>query len=189
MKAICPGCGRPAATTRELTSYHYRESGLENLWIHGGVTETRCGNCGVTHVRVTKEWQLLQVIAMGLLMHRGFLTGPEMKFVRRACQLSQAELAAAIKHRRATIAEREARRDPRLSLAEEILLRLVLVRSFREHLSAPNQNFLPSGHRAELDRYAQSMADSALELARQMLGRMTAEMNERNEQWELKWTA
>ena len=68
MKVMCPNCGRTAAASRELSKYHYKESGLNNVWLSGGVTETKCAECGETFIRIWKEPQLLQLIAMDLLM-------------------------------------------------------------------------------------------------------------------------
>src|SRR6266487_2548097 len=93
-RLICPECGKPNASARELTKSHYRESGLDNVWLYGGVTESKCANCGKSSIRIWKEAQLLQVIAKGLLMEPRPLAGPEWRFIRRAAGMSQAQLAA-----------------------------------------------------------------------------------------------
>jgi DNA-binding transcriptional regulator YiaG len=139
---ICPGCGRPTASERVLPEYHYQESGLENLWLAGGVTETTCPECGETFIGISKEWQLLQVIAVGLLTEPYPLKGSELRFLRQSCELSQSGLAAVLDCRRETIAEREARRAPGLSFAEETGLRLILLKSLRAHLAKPGNRFL-----------------------------------------------
>lgn len=141
--AICPSCGKESASAKELPKYHYRESGLDTVWLTGGVTETSCRSCGETFVRVWKEPQLLQVIALGLLMGSKSLTGPEWRFLRRACGLTQAQLASLLKYpRRETIAEREAKPNPRLSFPEEVGLRWVLVGSFQRYLAKPGNSSL-----------------------------------------------
>src|SRR6266545_2952024 len=87
--AICPSCGTPGARVRVLPTYRYRESGIANLWLRGGVTETVCARCKAKHISIEKESQLLQVISVGLLMAARPLTGHEMRFLRGACQMSQ----------------------------------------------------------------------------------------------------
>lgn len=148
---VYPGCGSPAASVRGLSEYHYdRESGLENVWLAGGVTETTCAACGGAFIGISKEQQLLQVITIGLLTEPTSLRGPELRFIRRSCELSQNELATMLACRRETIAEREARSAPGLSLAEEIGLRLILLRSFRRHLAIPGTSTLATSQLDQL---------------------------------------
>ena len=142
-RIICPNCGRPTASAREVSGYQYKESGLDNVWLFGGVTKTQCTNCAKTSIRITKEPQLLQVIALDLLMRPGPRTGLELRFLRRACGLSQAELAALLKSpRRETIAEREAKEFTGLNFAEEVGLRWVLVQAFHDYVTKPGHSAL-----------------------------------------------
>lgn len=150
-QVICPNCGKTTASARKLPRYHYKESGLDNVWLHGGVTETTCAACGKKFVRIWKESQLLQVIALELLMGARHLTGPEFRFLRRACGMSQEQFASALKcRRRATVAEREAKQEPGLSFPEEVGIRLVLLKSFNEHLSIPGNSALEASHLEKL---------------------------------------
>jgi len=156
-KVICPSCDKTTASARALPRYHYRESGLENVWLLGGVIETRCPECGESFIRIWKEPQLLQVITSGLLMEPAPLTGPELRFVRRSCALSQAELASLLRcPRRATIADREAKENPGLSLPEEIGVRVILLRSFQKHLATPGNSFLEPTQLQKLWQFAAS---------------------------------
>lgn len=189
---ICPKCGRPNAESRPVPTYHYhRESGLENVWLRGGVTETVCERCGQTCIRIEKEWQLLQVVALRLLMKQGPLTGPEMRFVRSACEMSQAELAKALKlGRRPTVSEREAKEKPGLTFAEELGLRLILLQAFRHYVDGVGRNFLTSEHRKTLDEFTDSFARSAIQYAeRGQLEKLTAELDPRRELWRLPGAA
>ncbi len=184
MKVVCPNCGRKAAVSRELAEYRYNESGLKNVRLKGGVTETTCSECGETYVRVEKEPQLLQVIALGLLMKPGYLTGPEMKFLRAACEMTQAELAAELRHRRETVSERESKLNPKLTMAEEVLFRLVFLRSFHAYLSREGKNHLTDAHREQLSDFSQRFCEFASQVGQRML-RYVIALEEREGLWHL----
>jgi hypothetical protein len=156
----CPNCGKQTASTKVLPKYHYRESGLDTVWLTGGVTETRCRSCSKTFIRVWKEAQLLQVIALGLLTVPKSLAGPEWRFLRRACGLTQAQLASLLKYpRRETVAEREAKPNPRLSFPEEVGSRWVLVSSFQRHLAKPGNSSLEASQLEKLWSFAAFFRD------------------------------
>jgi hypothetical protein len=140
---------------QEVSKYHYRESGLSNVWLAGGVARTECTACGKTSVRITKEPQLLQVIALDLLMRPTPRTGAELRFVRRACGLSQAALAHLLKSpRRETVAEREGKEVTSLNFAEEVGLRWVLLQAFHDHLTTPGNSALEAGQLERLWRFS-----------------------------------
>lgn len=162
---VCPECGKPAASGRKLTKYHYRESGLENVWLHGGVVESNCANCGNSSIRIWKEAQLLQVIAKGLLMEPRPLAGPEWRFVRRAAGMSQVQLASAMRiSRRETIADREGKQNPKLSFPEEVGSRLILLKSFMTYLTTPGNNSLEPNQFEELMQFTGFFRDFAAEV-------------------------
>lgn len=161
-QGICPNCGKRAASARELTKYHYRESGLESVWLAGGVTETVCRLCNHTFIRIWKEPQLLQVIALDLLIVPKPLTGPEWRFLRRGCGLTQARLASLLRYpRRETVAEREAKENPRLSFPEEVGLRWVLVNAFQQYIAKPGNSSLEATQLEELWKFASLFRDFA----------------------------
>lgn len=161
-QVICPNCGRRSASATELSKYHYQESGLESVWLAGGVTKTACSHCDHTFIRIWKEPQLLQVIALGLLIVPKPLTGPEWRFLRRGCGLTQARLASLLRYpRRETVAEREAKQDPRLSFPEEVGLRWVLVSAFKRYLAVPGNSSLEATQLEELWTFAALFRDFA----------------------------
>lgn len=160
---VCPGCGKRTASAREPAEYLYRECGLPGVRLYGGVTETTCPSCGERHVRIRKEGQLLQVIALNLLLRRAYLAGPEMRFLRRACGLTQAQLAQRLGKRRATIAEREARQDPNISLVEQLGLRLMFLTAFHEYLKQDGRNLLAESHREQLRDFTARLLDRVAE--------------------------
>ena len=149
----CPGCGRMTATSRTLPTYHYRESGLSNLWLRDGVIRTDCRRCGETFLAVLREFQLLQVIALELFMEPRHLKGEEMRFLRGACQISQAKLANALRKRRETVAERVSKQDPGINFAEEVALRVVLLGFFNAYQHGKGNSLLDAGHRKRLSEF------------------------------------
>ena len=178
-QVICPNCGRPTASAREVSGYHYKESGLNNVWLFGGVTKTQCTNCGKTAIRITKEPQLLQVIALDLLMRPSPRSGPELRFLRRACGLSQSELARLLKSpRRETIADREAKDSTGLNLAEEVGLRWVLLQAFHDYVTAPGNSALEGSHLEKLWGFAVFFREFAAKMERQRTDRITARVRQ-----------
>ena len=156
MRAVtCPGCGRRSATDHVLRNYRYSESGMPNVWLHGGAIETRCSRCRQKFLRIEKEDQLLQMLATHLLIDPRPLTGYEMRFLRGSCHLSQAELARVLRMRRETIAEREARKNlPGIGFADEVVLRWVLLTRFRQHVGTKGNDFLPARYHRVLDSFS-----------------------------------
>lgn len=183
---ICPGCGRPGAKERVLTSYRYTESGIPNLWLRGGVTETVCGRCKEKYFGIEKEGQLLQTIALGLLMVPWHLSGHEMRFLRGTCQLSQAKLAAILRLRRETIAEREGKTNPRIGFADEVLLRLVFLRHFAQELNE-RENFLTESQRKTLADFTEFFSSFCREFAGRNAHRkrLVAALDHAGERWKL----
>jgi len=187
LSVTCPSCGRAAATARLLPMYRYKESGIPNLWLRGGVTETACTSCRKRHIKIEKEAQLLQVIALRLLMDARPLTGAEMRFLRGACHLSQAKLAGALRRRRETVSERESKANPGIVFAEEVLVRRVFLRHFNEHLGSQGNNFLTQTQRETLANFTKFFFDFSQNFAREVLKRhkLIASLDESHELWQL----
>ena len=185
--AICPSCGKLTAMASALAIYRYRESGIPNLWLRGGVTETVCASCKKRHIMIEKEPQLLQVIALRLLIDARPLSGYEMRFLRGACGLSQARLAEILRHRRETISERETKPNPGIDFAEEVVLRRVLLQHFREQLDKEGSNFLSEDQCRLLDQFSEFFWDFSQKFARQLLRRskLVAAMDDQGERWQL----
>ena len=170
-KLVCPSCGKRSATERTLAKYHYKESGLPNLWLHGGVTETECSACKEKLIRIEREGQLLQVLAVELLIAPRPLRGDEMRFLRGACFLSQDRLAQKIRRTRGTITVREKQEQPKLDFADEVLLRLVLLQHFSDHLKGEGNNLLPPNQREILADFIDWFPRFSAEFAKKALSR------------------
>lgn len=187
LTATCPSCGRATATARRLPLYRYKGSGIPNLWLRDGVTETVCASCRKRHIKIEREAQLLQVIALRLLMDASPLTGYEMRFLRGACFMSQAKLAEALRRRRETISERESKANPGIVFAEEVLVRLVFLRNFNEHLGGQGNNFLTKTQRKTLADFTRFFFDFSQNFAGEILKRhkLIASLDENQELWQL----
>jgi putative transcriptional regulator len=157
MKTVCPNCASGKLAVRRPDTYRYREAGLDGIILRGGVTEIECATCGDAFVHVEKEQQLLQVIALALLMKPGHLTGRELRYLRREMELSQADLAKALGVRRETVAERESKKDPALKADSEFYSRVVLLKSFLEYLHTEGNDHLGPRHREGLSRFCDDL--------------------------------
>ena len=165
---ICPTCGELSATARAPEKYLYKESGIPNLWLQGGVTITSCKNCGDETVRIEQEAQLLQVVTMGVLMDPRPLTGFEMRFIRGACRMSQASLASELRlNRRESIAERERKENPNIGFAEEMLFRQLMLEHFSRQLDIEGNDFLAPQHRKELEEFRDFFLEFSKEFVEQ----------------------
>jgi len=156
-QAMCPSCGKSKASRRVLDEYRYRESGLDNVVLIGGAVETTCRECSETHIYVPKEGQLLQVIAIALLMKPGHLSGPEMRFLRGAADLTQEDLAERLHVRRASVADRERKAQPRVRAGDEILFRMVIAQAFTEYIGESDNDHLAPQHHHLLRAFSESL--------------------------------
>ena len=162
--SICPSCGQAGARERRVAEYDYKECGLPGVRLVASVLETSCAQCGQHSVHIPKEGQLLQVIAVELLTRPRALSGAELRFLRKSCRLSQAALADHLRKRRETVAEREAKSDPRLSEAEDVWFRLVILREFNALQARPAGSLLSAAQRERLARFTHDFTLRALEL-------------------------
>jgi DNA-binding transcriptional regulator YiaG len=111
--------------------FQYRMSGLDNIYLRGGVTRIACKDCGESYTQIEAEQQLMEVMALGILVKPTKLSGSEMRFLRKSCYLSQEELAAKLGITRRAVLEREKRQDPGIRADQELGLRAILLASFK----------------------------------------------------------
>ena len=168
MKATCPRCGSKSAQAEPVTEYRYNESGLPNVVLRGGVTRLSCPKCKGKYVSIHSEDQLLQVLAMALITSRpGCLTGPELRYVRQICELTQANLAKLVGFDRyQTILEWEADLNPQREPGREILLRLVLLQAFQGMLAKEGNNHLNPVHLKLLRQFEEAFTAIFMNLLR-----------------------
>lgn len=88
----CPECGRVMKTAQKKQRYHYRESGLNNVFIW--VKIHHCAKCGETLPKIPNVKGLHATIADTLFQKPTSLTGPEIRFLRKELGLKAKDLAA-----------------------------------------------------------------------------------------------
>jgi transcriptional regulator with XRE-family HTH domain len=165
MSGDCPGCGKPGIEWREPERYEYRESGLENVYLIGGVLLGNCVHCNETYIYVEEEDQLLQVIALDVLRKPAALTGKEMRYLREAADLTQVELAKRLRVRQGTISAWERSNEPPFAKdpMKEIGSRVYLLHSFWKLLTRdPSENHLAETHMRALKEYTDAFIKEAL---------------------------
>lgn len=81
MNTKCHECG---ATMKEkmIGKYHYKESGLDNVYLHGILSHT-CLHCKETFVEIPDPVQLHIVLSLALASKTGMLIGSEIRFLRK----------------------------------------------------------------------------------------------------------
>jgi DNA-binding XRE family transcriptional regulator len=183
MMQRCPDCGGTDLTARSPEKYHYRECGLDNVWLQGnGVIEFACGSCGRKSITVHKESQLLQVIAMSLLMRPGQLRGPELRYLRHACDLTQEQLAHRLDVLRAAVIRWERGAVERLDRARMLHVRMVLFKEFQQVLSEPENDHLEGWHKKQLAEFAGRFTEE-FERVFARRARVTVVVQNRDDAW------
>lgn len=182
-KQTCPRCGSVEVDLRRPDTYRYRESGLTNVVLRGGVAVLKCRSCKTTCVNIEKEQQLLQLIALAFLMRSGHLSGSELRFLRRAVEWSQAELAGRLGVRRETVAEREAKASPGLDSGTELLARVVFLKAFLDVLAQDDNDHLAVEHHRQLQEFRAAILDLA-ERIQQHVRKKPLELRQVRNAWE-----
>lgn len=160
---VCPACGGARLKETRPRRYQYRMSGLDNVYLVGGVTRFECTDCGEGYVQIEAEQQLMELMALGLLLKPAMLSGREMRFLRKAGQFSQEELGRRLGITRRAVIEREKKASPGLKADQELGLRVVLAGGFKARLKRDGTHLRPK-HLKELDRILQRFTDFAQEL-------------------------
>lgn len=85
--------------------YHYRESGLDDVYLDG-INMAACG-CGETYADVACMPKLHSIIAMNLVHKGSLLTGPEIRFLRKNMGMSAKRFASMLGVDNATVSRWE----------------------------------------------------------------------------------
>ena len=108
----CPNCGKPAQQYVEA-SYHYKESGLRNVFLKNSVVVTHCSKCESKFVEIPAIERLHDAISYKLLMKRSLLAGDEFRFLRKWIGLTAEKLAPIMGYKtRVTISKLENKMTP-----------------------------------------------------------------------------
>ncbi|ABF90667.1 conserved domain protein [Myxococcus xanthus DK 1622] len=125
----CESCGGELLETR-LDSYHFDESGLEDV-ILVGVIERRCEKCNEREVVIPRLKELHRTIAKALAAKNSLLTPLEVRFLRKHLGFSQADFAKRINVRSEAVSRWETGAEE-FSWHFELLLRLMVMLELHE---------------------------------------------------------
>lgn len=102
--------------------YHYRESGLDNVYIHG--VDVVTDDAGEETFNIPNVMELHREIARGLVTQLYGLSGAEVRFLRTEIGITQAQLARYVNKDGQTVGRWERGETPVDSNAE-IMIRLL----------------------------------------------------------------
>ncbi len=105
-----------------MNTYHYTESGLDNVYITGVPIEADVA--GEKTITIPAINQLHRVIALGIVSHEHGMNGTELRFIRSEMGLSQAQLAKVV-HRDGQTIGRWERGEIEIDEAAETIIRLL----------------------------------------------------------------
>lgn len=97
-------------TQSKQAVHHYRECGLDNVWIEGGFEIIKAPG-GEDAISITDLNGLHRCIADCLLEKPGLLSGAEFRFLRTELDLSQTSMAALCGRQERTVRDWETRDD------------------------------------------------------------------------------
>ncbi|MGC2661669.1 MAG: type II TA system antitoxin MqsA family protein [Bryobacteraceae bacterium] len=123
MEQVCSVCGSPTHTTRG--SYHYEESGLDNLTLKN-VELLHCDNCGNEDPVIEAIETLHEGIAQAIAKRPGRLQGQEIRFLRKHLELTARQIAEILQVDHTTVSKWENDKDP-IGSQSERLLRAILM--------------------------------------------------------------
>lgn len=91
---------------RSVQTYHYRESGLQNVWIDR-CTVLVCSQCETRLAILPDASTAAREIVRSLVLQTRKLNGQEIVFIRRSMRLKARELATALKVHRVAVSRWE----------------------------------------------------------------------------------
>lgn len=126
----CHNCGK--ALVRTIAPlYHYKESGLSNVYLKNSVQVYRC-TCGKKLVEIPGIGRLHDGIAYALLTKKAVLTGHELRFLRKWIGLTAEKLASLLGFKtRVTVSKFENNKSP-ITMATDHAMRLLVLRQKEE---------------------------------------------------------
>ncbi len=98
MSKECTKCGSHGLKSMMPTLYHYKLSGLENVYLKGGVMEFICSKCGTKSTSIKNVIGLHKAIAKTLAVAKRRLTGGELRFLREQIGFSAEELGKLVEY-------------------------------------------------------------------------------------------
>lgn len=105
-KTKCHFCGNFNVETKTGQTYHFTESGLDNVYL-ANVDTSHCPDCGANSVCVPQSKQLLECIGEYIAFSPGLLTGPEIRFLRKNLRTKINDFAKLLRVSRITVSRWE----------------------------------------------------------------------------------
>jgi len=103
-------CGNPNVETKTGQSYHFTESGLDNVYLTNVETH-HCPDCGASSVSIPESTQLLNRLGEAIVFSSGLLTGPEIRYLRKNLHIKINDFAKLLRVSRVTVSRWENGRD------------------------------------------------------------------------------
>lgn len=98
MSKRCTKCGHSGLKSMAPTLYHYKLSGLDNVYLKGGVTEYICPKCGYRSTAIMNVVGLHMAISNALAVAKRRLAGNELRFLREQLGFAADELARLVEY-------------------------------------------------------------------------------------------
>lgn len=130
MSKKCTKCGYVGLNSMNPTLYHYKSSGLDNVYLKGGVTEYVCPKCGERSTAIKNVVGLHEAIALNLAEAKRRLSGKELRFLRERLAFSAEELAQLVEYNEDYIRKIESG-STTPKAAYEMFLRLAIMREIK----------------------------------------------------------
>lgn len=115
-----------------MSAYHYRESGLDNVYIDGVMPCV--DDDGDTVITILNVQDLHRAIAEGIIGHKAGMSGKEMRFLRTEAGMTQAELAQIVHHDTQSVGRWERGECP-IEPTADALIRLLMVEKLKLNVS------------------------------------------------------
>lgn len=112
--------------------YHYTESGLINVFIHGVLIEK--DDAGEDIVTIPAVNKLHKVIAEGIVLHAKGMDGSELRFLRTEMGMTQSELARLVHRDKQSIGRWE-RNEQEIDSNCEVIIRLLAIKRLELHIN------------------------------------------------------
>ena len=144
MSKECTKCGSSELKSMAPTLYHYKISGLDNIYLKGGVTEFICPKCGTKLTIIKNLGGLHKVIALTLAVAKRRLAGNELRFLREHLGFSAEDLAKLVEY-----SEEHIRKIESGSMVPKGPYELFLRVAVMKDLKAPDYNLKDLAERKE----------------------------------------
>ncbi len=123
----CDNCSNKMVS--KIESYHYTESGLDNVYIETDVY--RCKKCKEIIADIPAMDELNDIVGIAIVNKNTILTGKEIKFLRKQMLLKANELAAILGVTKQTVSRWENDKE-KISKYTDRLIRMAYIQLLQE---------------------------------------------------------